>query len=88
LVLDIEVQSELVEPDRIDLLFALVVEPGLDHVLGKDIPAQQKIMILPACRAPNPKSPAWTLPWPPAPGPKNAVTVRSVDKFQIDNFGY
>ena len=41
-VLDIEVQSELIgmgsEPDGIDLFLALVLQPGLDHILGKDVP--------------------------------------------------
>src|SRR6266850_7573258 len=47
--LDIVIQVELVwmraQPDRIDLFLALVVEPGLDHVAGEHIAAQQESVI-------------------------------------------
>ena len=39
--LDIEIQSELprmgAEPDGIDLMLSLVLQPGLDHVLGEHV---------------------------------------------------
>src|SRR5262249_49116269 len=47
---NIEVQGEFMgmgsEPNRIDLLLALVVKPGLYHILGKYIPPKQKVVIL------------------------------------------
>ena len=30
------------EPDRINFFLALVVEPGLNHILGKHIPRSKK----------------------------------------------
>ena len=49
-LLDIEIQGEFPgmrsEPDGIDLILALVLQPGLDHILGKHIAPEQKIMIL------------------------------------------
>jgi hypothetical protein len=39
--LDIEIQSELprmgTEADGVDLMLSLVLQPGLDHVLGKHV---------------------------------------------------
>src|SRR4051794_30377296 len=44
--LDIEIERELPrmgpQPNGIDLILALVLQPGLDHVLGKHIAAQQE----------------------------------------------
>src|SRR5258705_13564323 len=47
--LDVVIEMKLVrmgaQPDGINLLFSLVVEPGLDHVAGEDIAAQQERVI-------------------------------------------
>src|ERR1700716_4711414 len=47
--LDIVIEMKLVgmgaQPDGIDLLFSLVVEPGFDHVAGEHIAAQQERVI-------------------------------------------
>jgi len=34
------------EPDGIDLVLSLVLQPGLNHILGEHIASQQKVMIL------------------------------------------
>src|SRR5262245_48148219 len=48
--LDIEIQSELPgmrsKADGINLSLAFVLQPGLQHVLGKHVPAEQKLMVL------------------------------------------
>src|SRR5262245_66514782 len=47
--LDVEVQRELVgvrpEPHSIELVFTLVLEPGLDEVRREDITLQEKVVI-------------------------------------------
>ena len=47
--LDIEIQSELPrvrsEPDGIDLVFSLVLQPRLDHVLGEHLASEQKLVV-------------------------------------------
>src|SRR3990172_4094464 len=48
--LDIEIKGKLIgvrsHPHGIDLFLAFVLQPGLDHILGKDVPLEQKIMVL------------------------------------------
>src|SRR6266702_1938831 len=48
-LLDVVIQMEFVwmraQPDRIDLFLPLVVEPGLDHVGGEHIAAEQEGVI-------------------------------------------
>src|SRR5205823_5542504 len=48
--LDIEVQRELrrgrPQPDRVQLLLDLVLDPGLDHVLGEDVALEEELVIL------------------------------------------
>ena len=34
------------QPDGIDLMLSLVLQPGLDDVLGEDIALEEEIMIL------------------------------------------
>ena len=60
--LDIVVEMKLVwmraQPDRIDLLLPLVVEPGLDHVAGEYIAAEQESVIALETKAPTDMKPA------------------------------
>src|SRR4029450_13120886 len=48
--LDVEVQRELVrvrpQPDRVDLVLPLVLEPGLDEVGSEDVALQQEVVVL------------------------------------------
>src|SRR5450432_287720 len=48
-VLNVEVELELVrvraQPDRVDLVLALVLDPGVDEVLGEDATREQVVLI-------------------------------------------
>src|SRR3990172_5654729 len=48
--LDIEIKGQLIgvrsHPHGIDLFLTFVLQPGLYYILGKDVPLEQKIMVL------------------------------------------
>ena len=81
-ILDVVIQEELVrmrpQPQRVHFLGPLVVDPGLDRVLGEHIALQQEASgLLQGCRALLRASPAWTARLPVLPAPDRRCPCRA-----------